>query len=87
MKLTDPASKAILEVMKKRKLDPKKFVFEFFRLENGGVGIGFAKDRHGTAFQYGDLTVMVGHNVDLGDITVDFGEVNGRNGLIFLENK
>ncbi len=87
MRLTDSAASAILEVMKKRRLDPKQVVFEFNLLDNGGVGIGFTKDRQGTAQQYGELTVMIGNGVEMGDTVVDYGEVNGRNGIIFLENK
>lgn len=86
MKLTDSAAAAILEVMKKRRLDPKKIKFEFHLLENGGVGIGFTPDRHGTVQQYGDLTVVIGRGVDMGNTVVDFGEVDGRMGIIFLEN-
>lgn len=87
MRLTDSAAAALLEVMKNRKLDPKKIVFQFHLLDNGGVGIGFTRDRQGTLQQYGELTVMVGHGVDMGETVVDFGEVNGRKGIIFLENK
>lgn len=86
MKLTESAITAILHVMKKRKLDTKKVVFEFHLLDNGGVGIGFTRDRQGVPHQYGDLTVMVGNGVDMSGTTVDFGEVNGRMGLIFLED-
>ena len=87
MKITNSAAAAILEVMKKRKLDPKQVVFEFHLLENGGIGIGFTKDRQGTALQYGELTVMIGNGVDMGETTVDYGQVNGRLGIIFLENQ
>jgi len=86
MKLTDSAATAILDVMKKRKLDPKKIVFEFHLLENGGVGIGFSRDKHGTSLQYGDLTVIIGNGVDMGNTVIDFGQVNGRMGIIFLDN-
>jgi hypothetical protein len=86
MKLTDSAVTAILNVMKKRKLDTNQVVFEFHLLDNGGVGIGFTRDRQGVSQQYGDLTVMVGNGVNMGNTTVDFGEVKGRMGLIFLED-
>jgi hypothetical protein len=85
MKLTDSAVNAILGVMNRRRLDPKKVVFEFHLLDNGGVGIGFTKDRQGESQQYGDLTVMIGNGVNMGDTVIDFGEVNGRTGIIFLE--
>ena len=86
MKLTESAVAAILNVMKKRRLDPNQVVFEFHLLDNGGVGIGFTRDRQGVSQQYGDLTVMVGNGVNMGNTTVDFGEIKGRMGLIFLEN-
>jgi hypothetical protein len=86
MKLTDSAAEAILGVMKRRKLDPKKIVFEFRLLENGAVGIGFNQERQGQAQQYGDLTVMIGYGVDMGNTIVDFGEVKGKKGIIFLDN-
>lgn len=84
MKFTESAITAILEVMRKRGLDPKKFVFDISIRENGSVGIGFTKDRAGVANQYGDLTVMIGHNIDMNGVVVDFGEINGRKGIIFL---
>lgn len=87
MKITDSAAQIILEIMKKKRLDPKEFVFEFHLLENGGVGIGFTKDRQGLAIKHGELTIMIGHGVDMGDTVVDYGEIDGRMGLIFLEKK
>lgn len=87
MKITESAVNAILEVMKKRKLDPKKIVFDFHLLDNGGIGIGFSRDRHGQVQQYGELTVTIGSDVDMGQTVVDFGEINGRKGIIFLEKK
>lgn len=86
MKLTESAANAILNVMKKRKLDPKKIVFEFHLLNNGGIGIGFTRDRQGVSQQYGELTVMIGNGVEMGDTIVDFGEVDGRMGIILLNN-
>ena len=86
MKLTESAANAILSVMKKRKLDPKKIVFEFHLLDNGGIGIGFTRDRQGVSQQYGELTVMIGNGVEMGETIVDFGKVNGRMGIILLNN-
>lgn len=86
MKLTESAANAILSVMKKRKLDPKKVVFEFHLLNNGEIGIGFTRDRQGVSQQYGELTVMIGNGVEMGDTIVDFGKVNGRMGIILLNN-
>ena len=87
MKLTDSAAFAILDVMKMAKLDPKKIVFQFYLLKNGGIGMTFSKDRNGIAQQYGELTVMIGNGIDMNQTKVDYGEMNGRRGIIFLENK
>lgn len=87
MTITPAAVTAILDVMKRRHLDPKQVMFEFHLLANGGVGIGFSRDRHGTVKQYGDLTVVIGAGVEMGETVVDYGEVGSRKGIIFLERK
>jgi len=87
MRFTESATTAILETMRNRGLDPKEFVFDVSIRENGAVGIGFTKDRAGVASQYGDLTVMIGHNIDMEGVVVDFGEVDGRRGIIFLSEE
>ena len=84
MRFTESAINVILEIMKKRGLDPNIFVFDVSIRENGSVGIGFTKDRAGKALQYGDLTVMIGHNIDMDGVVVDFGEVNKRRGIVFV---
>lgn len=84
MKFTDSAINAILETMRKRGLNPKEFVFDVSLRENGSVGIGFTKDRAGKTSKYGDLIVMIGHGIDMNGVVVDFGEVNGRRGIVFV---
>lgn len=87
MRFTESAANAILNVMNSKGLDPKQFVFEISVRDNGAVGIGFTRERAGTAHQYGDLVVMVGHDVDMDGVVVDFGEVNGRQGIAFLKEE
>jgi hypothetical protein len=87
MKFTDSAITAVLEVMKKRELDPKKVYFEFCLLQNGAVGMGFTDSRLGKTFQFGELTVIIDQRANVDTMVVDYGEVNGRKGLIFLEQK
>ena len=55
-------------------------------MNNGEIGIGFTRDRQGVSQQYGELTVMIGNGVEMGDTIVDFGKVNGRMGIILLNN-
>ena len=87
MILTELAAKNILHTMKKNGLNPREVVFEFILLGNGGIGVGFNRDRQGTAENYGELTVMIGNGVEVNNMVVDFQEINGRKGLIFLERK
>ena len=84
MKFTESATNAILETMRRRDLDPKEFVFDVSLRENGSVGIGFTKDRAGKTSQYGDLIVMIGNGIDMNGVVVDFGEINGRRGIVFV---
>lgn len=87
MKFTESAVDAILGTMKRKGLSPKEFIFELSIRENGAFGIGFSKDRVGFKHQYGDLVIMVGPNLDMSGITIDFGEIDGRQGIIFLTDK
>lgn len=83
MKITETATNAIIGVMKKKGLDPKKTFLEVGLFE-GNLGMTFSRDRVGRTIQFGDLTVVVQNNVDSDGVVIDFGEVNGRMGLIFL---
>jgi hypothetical protein len=87
MKFTDTAIAAVLEVMKKRRLDPQKFYFEFCLLQNGAVGMGFTDRKLGTTFRFGELNVIIDQRANVDNMTVDYGEVGDRKGLIFLEGK
>ena len=84
MQLTNSAINAILEVMQHRKLDPRLVLFEFQLLENGGIGIGFTRERYGQIKEFDRLSVVVDDGIQA-NILVDFGEVNDRKGLFFKD--
>lgn len=83
MVLTKAATEAILDVMMSYGLDPAKFFLEI-KEQNGGIGMGFTPHRGGRPLKFGDLTVLVAYNIDTSGVTVDYREMNGRKGLIFL---
>lgn len=88
MRITDAAVQAILGVMFKKGLDPKKFFLEigFFANQmgkSGKFGIAFTQDVDGQILKFGQLTVIVNHDIDTTGVLIDFGQNNGRNGLIF----
>ena len=88
MKITDKAAQAILGVMFKKGLDPKTFFLEIGLFSNamgksGKFGMAFTQDKDGQLLQFGQLTVIVNHDIDTTGVVIDFGEVNGRFGLIF----
>ena len=87
MEFTEAAASVILDIMNRRGLDPKRFVFEISIKDTGAVGIGFTTDRAGTRHQYGDLVVMVGDSINMDGMVVDFGEVDGRKGIAFLKEE
>lgn len=83
MKITEPAVDAIIGVLKKKGLDPKKTFLEVGIFE-GNLGMTFTREQAGRTVQFGDLSVVVQNNVDSDGVVIDFGEINGRTGLIFL---
>jgi hypothetical protein len=83
MKLTESAATAILEVMKKKGLDHKKTFLEIGVFDSA-LGMSFTRDKNGRLVKFGNLSVVIAHNVDTTGVVIDFGEVNGRKGLIFL---
>lgn len=84
MRITDSAAQAILQVMLKKGLDPKNSYLEIGLFE-GNLGLGFTRDRFGKLLQFGLLGVVVSQSVDVTGVVIDFGEINGRKGLVFLE--
>jgi hypothetical protein len=83
MKITESAAEAILQVMIKKGLNPKTTYLEI-GVFDGNLGLTFTRDRDGRVDRIGALSVVVATNVDTTGVVVDFGEVNGRKGLIFL---
>lgn len=83
MRITESAVKAILDVMNKKGLNPKKIHLEIGVFE-GGLGLGFTNEGIGQRQHFGDLSVVISHSVDTEGVVMDFGEVDGRKGLIFL---
>ena len=83
MKITNAAAKAILAVMVKKKLNPEQVAFEL-KLSNGVIGIGFNREMIGKKQQFGKLTVIIDQRIDSEGITIDFAEIGGRKGIIFL---
>lgn len=87
MKVTNSAIEIILDIMQKRGLDPSKTFLEVRLLENGALGFGFTRDRLGKLIKFGDLSVIEAFGTETSDTVIDFGEVNGKKGLIFLSEE
>ena len=83
MKFSESAVAAILKVMTGRGLNPQTTFLEIGVFE-GNLGMGFTRESLGKIFEFGSLRVIVANNVDTTGIVVDFGEVAGKKGLVFL---
>lgn len=83
MRITDNAVKAIVSVMNKIGLDPKTTFMEIGLFESN-LGLSFTKEITGRSKKFGELTVVTQNNVDSDQVVVDYGEIEGRTGLIFL---
>lgn len=83
MKITDAAVKAILDVMASNGMDTKTTFLEI-GVFKGAIGLGFTRDRIGVMDKYGDLNVMIDPSIDTTGVVIDFGEIEGKRGLIFL---
>jgi hypothetical protein len=83
MKITNAAAEAIVNVMKTKGLDPKKFCLEI-GVFDGNLGLGFTNEMKGKTIEFGELRVVINRQVDSNGVTVDYGEVKGTKGLIFL---
>lgn len=83
MQITTAAVNAILEAMRSKGLDPKNAFLEIGVFE-GNLGIGFTREKIGRIMKNGDLTLILASNLDTTGVVVDFGEIDGRKGLIFL---
>jgi hypothetical protein len=83
MKITDAAAQAVLQVMLKKGLNPKTTYLEV-GVFNGNLGIGFTRDKGGKILRFGPLMVMVSNSVDSTGVVMDYGEIDGRKGLLFI---
>jgi hypothetical protein len=83
MRLTDSAVEAILQVMIKKDLDPSKTFLEI-GVFDGAMGLGFTNETFGKRKNFGKLGVIISHKIDTTGVVIDFGEIKGRKGLIFL---
>ena len=87
MRVTENATEAIIGVMDSKGLPHKEWALEICTLDNGTLGMGFTKERQGHAIEFGELTVMIADNVDSEGVVVDFGEVEGKQGLVFISEE
>tara|TARA_Y100000034_G_C6696867_1_gene307111 strand:+ start:369 stop:656 length:288 start_codon:yes stop_codon:yes gene_type:complete len=87
MRLTKYASDAIIAIMESKGLNPKKCYFGIKQLENGTLGIGFTEEPEGKIIEFGKLCVTIADNINTENVVVDFGEVNGKRGLVFLSEE
>lgn len=87
MIITESAANAILNVMKKNELDPKLFLLQFDRLKNGALGFTFSMENMHKSREFHGLKILLQPEVNMDGVTVDFGEINGRKGIIFMEKQ
>jgi hypothetical protein len=87
MRVTESAANAIVHVMSSKKLPPEEWSLEICTLENGALGMGFTQEKKGHVVEFGDLSVVVADNVNSEGVVVDFGEVEGKQGLVFLSEE
>ncbi len=87
MRLTEYATEAIIGVMNAKGLPHKEWALEICTLDNGALGMGFTQERKGRAIEFGELTVMIADNVNSEGVVIDFGEVDGKRGLVFLSEE
>jgi len=83
MKLTNSARDAILHVLKSRDMDPANWYMEFKLLDNGAVGLGFTNRTAGEVLTFGELRLTIDGMIDTEGVVLDYGEVGGRQGLLF----
>jgi hypothetical protein len=83
MKITDSASVAIANVMKSKGLNIEKTFLEI-GIFDGNLGMGFTREPMGKTIKCGELNVVIDGNVDTSGVVIDYGEINGKKGLIFL---
>lgn len=82
MQITESAKKAILDVMRAKRLDPGE-VFLEISFKDNALGLGFTREQSGKATKYGELVAVIDYAVDTSGIIMDFGNIEGRSGFIF----
>ena len=81
--ITEIAAKSILNIMAQRGLDDTIFALDL-RVIRGACGVSFTKDIDGILKDFHGLRVNIDPLVMKGDdLYVDFGEVDGKQGIIF----
>lgn len=83
MRITEAAVGTILHIMEKKGLDYKNTFFEIGVFE-GNLGICFTKESFGKIIEFDNLKVIISSEVDASKLLIDYGEANGKKGLIFL---
>ena len=83
MRITESASNAIINAMKSKGLDLNTTFLEI-GVFDGNLGMGFTRNPIGTTIKTGELSIVISSNINTEGIVVDFGEVNGKQGLVFL---
>ena len=87
MRITEYAVGAILAVMEKEKLDPEGVYFGIKQMDNGALGIGFTQEPEGRVMEFEQLKVTIANNINVEGVVVDFGEIDGKRGLVFLSEE
>ena len=87
MRITEYAVDAITGVMEAKGLDVEKCYFSVKQLDNGALGIGFAEEPEGKIMEFGKLRVTIATNINTEGVVVDFGEVEGKQGLVFISEE
>lgn len=85
IQITESATNAILKIMVKANLDTKTFAFDI-GMQDGLMGFGFTKDLNGVVENHNGLTINVDPRILYGkNLSIDFGDLNGKQGFLFGE--
>jgi hypothetical protein len=55
--------------------------------DNGAIGLGFSKGPHTNVVPFGELKLTIDPKIDTEGVLVDYTEIEGRRGLIFLSEE
>lgn len=84
VRITESAVRAILNIMARKGLDNTEYALDL-RIIDGIAGVGFTREKDGIVRMFHDLTVNIDPRVMQQDMYLDFGEVDGKQGIIFKE--